>query len=84
MLVPYKPLKVLHFIGTVSEYYVRTALIKFIMCCLHRYLFLTGGNDGAVRLYHVLERRPLFEWEPTPPPGTIGMSINKIFIESVL
>ena len=35
---------------------------------------MTGGNDGVVRLYHVLERRPLFEWEPSPPPGTTGLS----------
>jgi WD40 repeat protein len=44
----------------------------------HRYLFLSGGNDGVVRLYHVLERKPLFEWEPSPPPGTPGLT-GKLF-----
>jgi len=39
----------------------------------HRSLFLTGGRDGSVRLYHVLESAPLLQWEPSPPPGTSGV-----------
>jgi len=34
----------------------------------HRSLFLTAGQDGSVRIYHVLEAVPLLQWEPTPPP----------------
>ena len=40
----------------------------------HRSLFLTSGQDGSIRLYHALEMAPLFQWEPTPPPGTAGIS----------
>lgn len=34
---------------------------------MRRSLFLTGGQDGAVRLYHMLEQTPLRSWEPSPP-----------------
>lgn len=33
-------------------------------CPFHRSLFLSAGLDGGVRLFHVLESRPLLEWEP--------------------
>jgi WD40 repeat protein len=36
----------------------------------HRNLFLTGGQDGSVRLYHLLEQTPLRQWEPSPPPSS--------------
>jgi hypothetical protein len=38
----------------------------------HRNLFLTAGNDGALKLFHMLERQPLRVWEPTPGPGIKG------------
>lgn len=30
----------------------------------HRSIFLSAGLDGIVRIFHVLESRPLLEWEP--------------------
>lgn len=39
----------------------------------HRSLFLSGGQDGSVRLYHILEKNPLRQWDPTPAPGTPGV-----------
>lgn len=39
----------------------------------HRNLFLTGGQDGSVRLYHLLEQTPLRQWEPSPPPEEADM-----------
>eukprot|EP00741_Cyanophora_paradoxa_P002628 tig00000615_g2550.t1 len=32
----------------------------------HRNVFLTGSADGAVRVYHMLQRRPLLTLEPSP------------------
>ncbi|KAJ3193686.1 WD repeat-containing protein 34, partial [Dinochytrium kinnereticum] len=32
----------------------------------HRNLFLTCGDDGTVRLYHKLQMKQLFTWEPVP------------------
>ncbi|KAI8832372.1 WD40-repeat-containing domain protein [Chytridium lagenaria] len=32
----------------------------------HRNLFLTSGDDGTVRLYHKLQVKQLFTWEPVP------------------
>lgn len=31
----------------------------------HRHLFLTGCNDGSVRLYHALKQEPILSFEPT-------------------
>jgi len=39
----------------------------------HRSLFLTAGQDGYVRLYHMLRSQPLLQWEPNPAPGTAGV-----------
>jgi WD40 repeat protein len=30
----------------------------------HRNLFLTGGADGVVKLFHILEQTPIMKWEP--------------------
>ena len=38
----------------------------------HRSLFVTGGQDGVVRVYHMLDRSPLREWSPCPASGTLG------------
>ena len=40
----------------------------------HRSLFVTGGQDGVVRLYHMLDRTPLLEWSPSPVAGTAGVN----------
>ena len=44
----------------------------------HRNLFLTGGQDGTIRLYHVLEQYPIRQWEPTSSsvPGSSTMIEN--------
>lgn len=42
----------------------------------HRSLFLTGGQDGSVRLYHMLETSPLFQWEPVPPPEKTDLDLT--------
>lgn len=34
---------------------------------------MTGGHDGSVRLYHLLEQTPLRQWEPSPPPDEAEM-----------
>lgn len=39
----------------------------------HRSLFLSGGQDGSVRLYHILEKNALRQWDPAPAPGTPGV-----------
>eukprot|EP01038_Epipyxis_sp_PR26KG_P008940 gene8940-12056_t len=43
----------------------------------HRNLFLSSGSDGSVRLFNMLDRTPLRQWEPTPPSGTEG--VNSLF-----
>jgi WD40 repeat protein len=30
----------------------------------HRNLFITGGADGMVKLFHILEQTPIMKWEP--------------------
>jgi len=40
----------------------------------HKRVLLTGGQDGSVRLFHMLERQPLRQWDPSPPPGTTGVT----------
>ena len=42
----------------------------------HRNLFLTGGQDGSVRLYHLLETSALLQWEPVPPPEKSDMELT--------
>mmetsp|Transcript_14874 Transcript_14874/g.22368 ORF Transcript_14874/g.22368 Transcript_14874/m.22368 type:complete len:754 (-) Transcript_14874:107-2368(-) len=45
--------------------------VNAIQCSpFHRSLFLTGGQDGTVRLYHMLEQNPLRTWEPAPQEDT--------------
>lgn len=45
-------------------------------CPFHRSLFLSAGLDGIVRIYHILESRPLLEWEPvsTYSDGVCGVT----------
>jgi WD40 repeat protein len=40
--------------------------------CPYRNLFLTSGSDGSVKLFHIQEKQPLRQWDPVPPPGTLG------------
>jgi len=40
----------------------------------HRNVFLTAGADGVLKLFHMLEKNPVHQWEPAPPPGTKGLS----------
>lgn len=40
----------------------------------HKRLMLTAGQDGSVKLLNMLERQPLRQWDPSPPPGTAGVS----------
>ena len=40
----------------------------------HRNIFLTAGADGILKLFHMLEKSPMHQWEPAPPPGTKGLS----------
>ena len=36
----------------------------------HRSLFISGGNDGVIRLFHILDRTPIREWTMGPPRGS--------------
>ena len=36
----------------------------------HRNIFLTAGSDGILKLFHMLEKTPLHQWEPAPPSGS--------------
>ena len=42
----------------------------------HRNVFLTAGSDGVLKLFHMLEKTPLHQWEPAPPPGTGNSNSN--------
>lgn len=51
--------------------------VTSIQCSpFHRSLFLTGGQDGSVRLYHMLETSALQQWEPVPPPDKTDMDLS--------
>jgi WD40 repeat protein len=51
--------------------------VTSIQCSpFHRSLFLTGGQDGSVRLYHMLETCALQVWEPVPPPDKMDMDLS--------
>lgn len=51
--------------------------VTCIQCSpFHRSLFLTGGQDGSVRLYHMLETNALQQWEPVPPPEKMDMDLS--------
>jgi WD repeat-containing protein 34 len=40
----------------------------------HRSLFLSAGEDGVAKLFHVLRGRPLREWEPSSRSVLTGIS----------
>lgn len=38
----------------------------------NRNVFLSGGADGTLKLFHTQQKAPLRQWDPSPPSGTIG------------
>lgn len=54
-------------------YQANDGAVTSLQCSpFHRNLFLLAGTDGAVKLFHLLERAPVRVWEPSPPPGSAG------------
>ena len=44
---------------------IHIGCINNISCSIfHRNLYLTCGNDGLIKLFHILEQKPLRIWEP--------------------
>ncbi len=44
---------------------------------MFRNLFLTAGDDGLIRLFHIFDTNPIKQWEPVP-----GISIpGKILVQ---
>lgn len=43
----------------------------------HRNLFLSGGSDGVLKMFHILERTPLRTWETDAPSSLIGGSASQ-------
>jgi hypothetical protein len=39
-------------------------LFAVLLSLLLRNLFLTGGLDGTVKLFHILEQTPIHKWQP--------------------
>ena len=49
-----------------------------------RNLFLSSGDDGCIKLFHMFEKMPLRRWDPEPVPGTIGkIHLSKEFLETL-
>ena len=63
-------------------------IVVVVAPACYRSLFLTGGQDGAVRLYHMLEQSPLRSWEPSPPAedniDSDGVSWHFVFVSPCL
>lgn len=55
-----------------TQYEEHIGPVNSVECSpFHRNLFLTAGEDGLLRMYHVLERAPVLSWDPVTASAAV-------------